>query len=173
MINVPSYFRLCPNLVASSLLHWLHMGRLYPFRFHLSISCCNTCRCGRLTVLVLAHWSHWTLFRTLFLVRLTVLAIMIKLWLGHWPHITWFHCWPHMNTLGRLTVLVIIHRFGKNTLNSTYNEVTLNEKLAITKENLCTKYSPFTYKYITLNEKLPIMRQNLHIFFFQNRQSWV
>ena len=51
------------------------------------------------------------------------------------------------------------------TLNSTYNEVTFNEKLAISKENLCTKYTPFTYKYITLNEKLPIMNQNLHIFF--------
>ena len=33
------------------------------------------------------------------------------------------------------------------------------------KENLCTKYTPFTYKYITLNEKPPIMKQNLHIFF--------
>ena len=53
-----------------------------------------------------------------------------------------------------------------STLNSAYNEVTFNKKLAITKENLCTKYTPFTYKYITLNEKLPIMRQNLCIFFF-------
>ena len=53
-----------------------------------------------------------------------------------------------------------------STLNSAYNEVTFNEKSAITKENLCTKYTPFTYKYITLNEKLPIMKQNLCIFFF-------
>ena len=52
------------------------------------------------------------------------------------------------------------------TLNSAYNEVTFNEKLAITKENLCTKYTPFTYKYIALNEKPPIMKQNLCIFFF-------
>ena len=60
-----------------------------------------------------------------------------------------------------------------NTLNSAYNEVTFNKKSAIMKENLCTKYTPFTYKYITLNEKPPIMRQNLHIFFFHYRQSWV
>ena len=33
------------------------------------------------------------------------------------------------------------------------------------KENLCTKYTPFTYKYIALNEKPPTMKQNLHIFF--------
>ena len=52
------------------------------------------------------------------------------------------------------------------TLTSAYNEVTFNEKLPITKENLSTKYTPFTYKYIALNEKLPIMKQNLrHIFF--------
>ena len=52
------------------------------------------------------------------------------------------------------------------TLNSTYNEVAFNEKSAITKENLCTKYTPFTHEYIALNEKPPIMKQNLHIFFF-------
>ena len=52
------------------------------------------------------------------------------------------------------------------TLNSIYNKVALNEKLAITKENLCTKYFPFTCKYITLNKKPPIMKENLHIFFF-------
>ena len=50
------------------------------------------------------------------------------------------------------------------TLNSSYNEVTFNEKLAITKENICTKYTPFTYNNIALNEKPPIMKQNLHIF---------
>ena len=50
--------------------------------------------------------------------------------------------------------------------NSTYNKVAFNEKLAIMKENLHTKYTPFTYKYIVLNEKLPITKQNLHIFFF-------
>ena len=47
------------------------------------------------------------------------------------------------------------------TLNSTYNEVAFNKKLAIMKENLGTKYTPFTYKYdfklshilnMTLNE---------------------
>ena len=52
------------------------------------------------------------------------------------------------------------------TLNSTYNKVTFNEKLPIMKENLCTKYTPFTYKYFVLNKKLPIMKQNLCIFFF-------
>ena len=41
--------------------------------------------------------------------------------------------------------------------NSAYIEVAFNEKSAITKENLCTKYTPFTYKYIALNKKLPIM----------------
>ena len=34
------------------------------------------------------------------------------------------------------------------------------------KENIHTKYTPFTYKYITLNGMLPIMKQNLCIFFF-------
>ena len=52
------------------------------------------------------------------------------------------------------------------TLNSTYNEVALNKKSAITMENLCIKCTPFTYKYVTLNKKPPIMKQNLHIFFF-------
>ena len=55
---------------------------------------------------------------------------------------------------------------GTHTLNSIYNKVTFNEKLAIMKENLCTKYFPFTYKYIALNEKPPITKENLHIFFF-------
>ena len=53
-----------------------------------------------------------------------------------------------------------------HTLNSAYNEVTFNEKSAITKEDLHTKYTPFTYNDITFNEKPPIMKQNLHIFFF-------
>ena len=52
------------------------------------------------------------------------------------------------------------------TLNSAYNKVAFNEKSAITKENLCTKYTPLTYKYIALNGKPPITKQNLHIFFF-------
>ena len=51
-------------------------------------------------------------------------------------------------------------------LNSAYNNVAFNEKSGITKENLHTKYFPFTYKDIALNEKPPIMKQNLHIFFF-------
>ena len=51
-----------------------------------------------------------------------------------------------------------------HTANSVYNEVPFNEKSAIMKENLCTKYFPFTYKYITLNEKPPIMKENLCIF---------
>ena len=53
----------------------------------------------------------------------------------------------------------------KCTLNSTYNKVVFNEKSAITKENIHTKYTLFTYKYIALNEKPPIMKQDLHIFF--------
>ena len=52
------------------------------------------------------------------------------------------------------------------TLNSAYNEVTFNEKSAIMKENLHTKYTPFTYNDITLNEKPPILKQNLCIFIF-------
>ena len=56
--------------------------------------------------------------------------------------------------------------YSTHTLNSTYNKVTFNKKSAIMKENLSTKYAPFTYKYISLNEKLPITKQNLHIFFF-------
>ena len=55
---------------------------------------------------------------------------------------------------------------SQNTLNSVYNEVAFNEKSAITKENLCTKYTPFTYKDVVLKEKLPITKENLHIFFF-------
>ena len=54
----------------------------------------------------------------------------------------------------------------RSTLNSAYNKVAFNEKLAIMKENLCTKCTPFTYKYIALNEKPPITKQNLCIFFF-------
>ena len=46
------------------------------------------------------------------------------------------------------------------TLNSTYNKVAFNEKSAIMKENLHTKYTPFTYKYVALNKKPPIMKQN-------------
>ena len=53
-----------------------------------------------------------------------------------------------------------------HTLNSTYNEVTFNEKLAIMKENLHTKYFPFTYNDVALNEKTPMTKQNLCIFFF-------
>ena len=58
-----------------------------------------------------------------------------------------------------------------NTLNSAYNEVAFNEKSAITKENLRTKYTPFTYNDIALIDKLPIMKQNLCIFFFHYRWS--
>ena len=58
------------------------------------------------------------------------------------------------------------HIKNAHKLNSAYNEVAFNEKSAIMKENLCTKYMPFTYKYIALNKKPPIMKQNLHIFFF-------
>ena len=46
------------------------------------------------------------------------------------------------------------------TLNSAYNEVAFNEKSAIKKENIHTKYTSFTYNDITLNKKPPIMKQN-------------
>ena len=64
-----------------------------------------------------------------------------------------------------LNLVAVISCPDMYTLNSAYNEVTFNAKLAITKENLCTKYTPFTYKYIALNEKPPITKQNLHIFY--------
>ena len=56
-------------------------------------------------------------------------------------------------------------RCNQITLNSTYNKVTFNVKLAIMMENVCTKYTTYTYKYIALNQKPPITKQNLHIFF--------
>ena len=49
----------------------------------------------------------------------------------------------------------------------------LIKKMAIMKENCCTKYFPFTYIYVTLNKKPPITKKNLCIFFFCYRQSWV
>ena len=42
-----------------------------------------------------------------------------------------------------------------NTLNSTYNEVAFNEKLPITKQYLCTKYT-----YSPIN-KSPLMKSHL------------
>ena len=53
-----------------------------------------------------------------------------------------------------------------HTLNSAYKEVAFNEKSTIMKENLHTKYTPFTYNDIALVKKLSKMKQNLHIFFF-------
>ena len=130
ILTVPSYFRLCTNLFSTQ-LSWMchfHVVRLWHCWFlHMSTF-------GRLTGLGIAHWSHWTFFRTMFLGRLTVLAILIKLlvrslfhcwfhwphmtWLGYWLHIIWFHCCPHIGMLtvlvrtqSRLTVLVIFHRF--------------------------------------------------------------
>ena len=58
------------------------------------------------------------------------------------------------------------HVNKEGTLNSVYNEVAFNEKSAITKENLCTKYFPFTYNDVTLKEKLPVMKENFCILFF-------
>ena len=57
----------------------------------------------------------------------------------------------------------------QGTLNSAYNKVNFNEIIAIMKENLHTKYTPFTYNDVVLNEKLPITQQNLHIFFIIGR----
>ena len=51
------------------------------------------------------------------------------------------------------------------TLNSAYNKVAFNKKSDITKENLCTKYFPFTHNDVTHNKKLPIMKENFCIFF--------
>ena len=58
-----------------------------------------------------------------------------------------------------------VHVHETHTLNSIYNEVAFNEKSAIMKENLSTKYFSFTYKYVALNEKPPITKENLRIFF--------
>ena len=83
------------------------------------------------------------------------------------------HTYKHISFVSSVrkkhTLKIVINQYKimfSSTLNSAYNEVTFNEKSAITKENLCTKYTPFTYKYIILNEKLPITKQNLCIFFF-------
>ena len=75
--------------------------------------------------------------------------------------------------IAAITRLQLADLLDKITLNSTYNEVAFNKKSAIMKENLCTKYTPFTYKYIVLNENPPITKQNLYIFFFCYRWSWV
>ena len=53
----------------------------------------------------------------------------------------------------------------KGTLNSTYNEVSLNGKSAIMKENH-TKYFPFTYNDVALNKKPLIMKEYHCIFVF-------
>ena len=58
------------------------------------------------------------------------------------------------------------HSWKCSTLNAAYNKVAFNEKSAIVKENLHTKYFPFTYNYISLKEKSPIMKGNLCIYFF-------
>ena len=68
-------------------------------------------------------------------------------------------------------ISMLQHIYQVLTLNSTYTEVTFNEKLAIKKENFHTKYTPFTYNDVVLNKKLPIMKQNLHIFFFPYGQG--
>ena len=80
-------------------------------------------------------------------------AILHRVKLTHWTRIRSGNC----NRKWKPTVC---------TLNSAYNEVAFNEKSAIMKENLHTKYTPFTYNDVALNEKLPIMKQNLCIFFF-------
>ena len=65
---------------------------------------------------------------------------------------------------------MFIHMFVKvshvvYTLNSTYNSVAFDEKSAIMKENLSTKYFLFTYNDLALNEKSPITMENLYILF--------
>ena len=72
---------------------------------------------------------------------------------------------------------VVVHLMGHfcdsldYTLNSAYNKVTFNEKLVIAKENLHTKYTPFTYNDVTLNKKPPIMKQISAYFFIIGRVS--
>ena len=51
------------------------------------------------------------------------------------------------------------------TLNSAYNEVAFNEKSAITKENLCTKYFHSPIMTLPLTKSHLLMKENLHIFF--------
>ena len=59
-----------------------------------------------------------------------------------------------------------------HTLNSAYNEVTFNENLAITKENLHTKYTNSPINTSALTKATYNEVKFLHIFFCY-RQSWV
>ena len=71
------------------------------------------------------------------------------------------HC--ELNVIIYKEVFVINHEYISanylprlhGTLNSTYNEVSFNEKLPITKENLCTKYT-----LLPINT-LPLMKSRL------------
>ena len=59
-----------------------------------------------------------------------------------------------------------------NTLNSAYNEVAFNEKSVITKENLRTKYFPFTYNDVALKRKATYNEgKSQHIFSLQAELS--
>ena len=65
-------------------------------------------------------------------------------------------------------IITVEHSQSGSVCGCPNNILTLNsfnENSAITKENLCTKYFPFTYKYVALNEKPPITKENLRIFF--------
>ena len=59
------------------------------------------------------------------------------------------------------------------TLNSAYNKVTFNEKSAIMKENLLTKYTPFTFNEVALNKKNAYNEAKSPHIFFLSRWSWV
>ena len=74
-------------------------------------------------------------------------------------------CWGVEQMVFPLWYSVPTTLYFDGTLNSTYNEITFNETSAITKENVCTKYTTYTYTYVALNEKPPITKQNLCIFF--------
>ena len=83
-------------------------------------------------------------------------------------YIAWAFRHLHVKYLSDQMILKCYHKLvykDRYTLNSTYNKVTFNEKSAVMRENLHTKYTQFTYNDVALNEKLPIMKQNLCIFF--------
>ena len=62
--------------------------------------------------------------------------------------------------------LIILRNLSNDyILNSAYTKSPLTKNMAITRKTLCTKYTRFTYNDITLNEKPPIRKQNLSIFF--------
>ena len=58
-----------------------------------------------------------------------------------------------------------------HTLNSVYNEVAFKEKSAITKENLCTKYSHLPINTCPLAKSCLLQRKISAYFFIRYRRS--